>query len=223
MKRIGLLVPSSNTVLEPDLTRHFGSRATVHAARMYLADPVTPAAEVAMLDDAAEPAARDLGTLQPDLVLFGCTSAGSLRGAAADRELRDRLGQICGAPVIGIFDSLGRSLRARNARRISLLTPYPAELNDSLAAGFLREGFELRDVVGLGIDSNLATGRIDPARIVDEASRMAIADSDALVIACANLRGLEAVQAVEATCGIEVVTSNSAAIEAVEEAISWPR
>lgn len=222
MKRIGLLVPSSNTVLEPDLTRHFDGRATVHAARMYLADPVTPAAEIEMLDDAAEPAARDLGTLEPDLVVFGCTSAGSLRGAVADRELRDRLGRICGTPVIGILDSVGRSLRARNAQRISLLTPYPDELTDALVAGLRQEGFELRDVVGLGIDSNLATGRIEPARIVDEARQMTTAGSDALVIACANLRAVEAIQAVEAACGIEVVTSCSAAIEAVEEAISWP-
>ena len=59
---------------------------TVHAARMRL-PATTPADEVRMLDAHVLPAAADLATIRPDVVVFSCTSAGraagpGLRGAA---------------------------------------------------------------------------------------------------------------------------------------------
>ncbi len=35
-RRMGLIVPSSNTTLEVDFYRSFGPETTVHAARMYM-------------------------------------------------------------------------------------------------------------------------------------------------------------------------------------------
>ena len=39
--RVGLIVPSSNTVAEVDFYRHLPAGATLHTARMFL-DDVTP-------------------------------------------------------------------------------------------------------------------------------------------------------------------------------------
>src|SRR5215211_6152341 len=76
--RVGLLVPSSNTVMEPDLWRALPPDTTLHTGRMYLED-TTPEGESRMLDEHVLPAARDLITARPDLIVFGCTSAGALR------------------------------------------------------------------------------------------------------------------------------------------------
>jgi len=48
--RVGLIVPSSNTVIEPDMYRRLPPGATLHTARMLL-EETTPAAESAMLDE----------------------------------------------------------------------------------------------------------------------------------------------------------------------------
>ncbi|MYC30160.1 MAG: hypothetical protein F4X65_08740, partial [Chloroflexi bacterium] len=78
-KRVGLIVPSTNTVMEPDLYRNLPSGTTVHTSRMLLEGSVTIEAEEMMLDVYLPECARQIGTLQPDVVVFGCTSAGALR------------------------------------------------------------------------------------------------------------------------------------------------
>ena len=220
-KRVGLLVPSSNTVMEPDLQRSLAHVATVHTARMFLAEPVTPDGELELLDRHAPLAARSVATLEPDVVVFGCASAGALRGAAADERLRRDLSDIAGAPVIGVFDVIAAALRARGARCIALLTPYPEELTTGTVTGLREEGFDVAATRGLGIASNLAVGRIEPSAIVSEAVDLlrAAPQVDALVVACTNLRAFEARAELAAACGVEVVTANSAVVDQTLEVL----
>ena len=89
--RVGLMIPSSNTMMEVDFARDLPPGTALHTARMFMED-TTPAGESRMLDEFALPAARDLGTARPDVVVFGCTSAGVLRGNDYDAELCRRIG-----------------------------------------------------------------------------------------------------------------------------------
>ena len=78
--RVALLVPSSNIVMENDLHAALPKDDfTVHTDRMYLVE-TTRDAEVRMIEDYEPAALSDLGTLNPDVLVFGCTSAGSLMG-----------------------------------------------------------------------------------------------------------------------------------------------
>ena len=78
--RVGLLVPSSNTVMEVDFYRHLPAAATVHTGRMYM-EATTVKGEEEMLDKHCLPAAADVATAKPDLMVFGCTSGGGVAGA----------------------------------------------------------------------------------------------------------------------------------------------
>ena len=73
--RIGLIVPSSNTVMEPDFHRHLGQTAIVSTRRIFL-ETVTREAETRMLEEDLPKAAELIRTTAPDVVVFGCTSAG---------------------------------------------------------------------------------------------------------------------------------------------------
>ena len=75
--RIGLIVPSSNTVMEPDFHRHLEPECVVSTARMFLED-VTREAELRMLKEGLTNAVDCIRTTAPDVVVFGCTSAGAL-------------------------------------------------------------------------------------------------------------------------------------------------
>ena len=48
--RVGLLIPSSNTMMEVDFTRDLPPGFALHTARMYMED-TTPAGENRMLDE----------------------------------------------------------------------------------------------------------------------------------------------------------------------------
>jgi maleate isomerase len=84
-RRIGLIVPSSNTVVEVDFARGVPAGVTLHTARMFLAE-TTEAAERAMITRCLPRAAEDLASLHPHVVAFACTSGGAVLGAEARRS-----------------------------------------------------------------------------------------------------------------------------------------
>lgn len=111
-RRVGLLVPSSNTVMERDLSRALPADATLHTGRMLL-DEGTPGrrAQDARRGDPAGGAGA--GHHRAPLTVFGCTSAGALRGLDADAEMTARIAATTGAPTVSVImavrDRLARS------------------------------------------------------------------------------------------------------------------
>lgn len=215
MPRIGLMVPSSNTVMEMDFNRDLGRQCGVHTARMYMVE-TTRAAEIAMVDTFAPEAARDLGTLNPDLIVFGCTSAGSLFGAAYDAEVCERLGKIANAPALGVLTAVGEALNAMPGTRLAVVTPYVEDLTTSVARAAESEHRRVVAAVGMGISDNVKLSDPTPEDIV-EFSRASLAgvNFDLLLVSCTNFRALEAKEMLERQFQVPVVTSNSAVIGAI--------
>src|ERR1700749_4224036 len=127
------MIPSSNTMMEVDFARDLPPGTALHTARMFMED-TTPAGENRMLDEFALPAARDRGTARPDVVVFGCTSAGALRGNDYDTELCQQISALTGAPTVSTIRSVREAIEATGARRIGVITPYVDELNVKIKA-----------------------------------------------------------------------------------------
>jgi len=72
-RRVGVIVPSSNTTVETDFMRALPTGVTVHTARMFVAE-TTAEAERRMIYDHVPKAVTDLATLRPHVVAFACTS-----------------------------------------------------------------------------------------------------------------------------------------------------
>jgi len=214
-RRVGLLVPSSNTVMEPDVSGALPPGATLHAARMYLED-TTPEGERRMLDEHALPAARDLATARPDLIVFGCTSAGALRGNRYDAELCARISELSGAPTISVIAAVRQAIAASGARRVGVVTPYVDALNRPIRESLEADGVEVAGIAGLGIADNFEIARVPPARICDFAEQtlrgLAI---DLAFVSCTNFPAYSALPELERRLGRPVVTSNQAAIAVV--------
>jgi maleate isomerase len=213
--RVGLIVPSSNTVAEVDFYRHLPATCTVHTSRMYL-EETTPEGESTMLDEHLPRATADLATARPDVVVFACTSAGALRGNAYETELVERLSTSMDAETISVAAAVRRALAARGARRVGVVTPYVESLNVPIAASLDTGGFEVTAIHGLGITENFAIAAVEPEQIGSFAvEKLAGQELDVVFISCTNFRALDAREQVERALGVPVVTSNSAALEAV--------
>ena len=70
--RVGLLIPSWNSVMEVDFYRSLPHDTTLHTSRMYAADD-SPASEERMLETFVMPAAETAATVHPHVVVFGST------------------------------------------------------------------------------------------------------------------------------------------------------
>jgi maleate isomerase len=218
--RVGLIVPSSNTVMEVDLYRSLESNVTVHTARMYL-EATTPEGELKMLTEHLPGAIRDIATLKPHVVVFGCTSAGALRGNDYESQLISRIAEESSSKAISVIAAVRHAIVSRGARRVGVLTPYVDTLNERIRESLEADGLEVVGIHGLGIDDNFAIAAIDPSVIAARAyEHFADAEIDLLFTSCTNFRALDAVEQIEYELGLPVMTSNLAAIEAVREQIA---
>ncbi|HEV2242327.1 MAG TPA: aspartate/glutamate racemase family protein [Streptosporangiaceae bacterium] len=215
--RIGLMVPSSNTMMEPDFARELPAGWTLHTARMYLED-TTAAGEYRMLDEFVLPAARDLGTARPHVVVFGCTSAGALRGSAYDRQLCERISELTGAPAVSTIQAVRTAIERAAARRVGVVTPYVDELNDRIRASIEADGVEVVRIAGLGMTENFEIARVPADRIVAFAvEALGGLDIDLVFASCTNFGAMAAIPELAARLHRPVVTSNQAVLAAAVE------
>ncbi len=213
-RRLGLIVPSSNTVMEVDFYRRLPPQLTLHTARMHLKE-TTVAGESAMLDVYLPQAVTDLATVHPEVVVFGCTSAGALRGTDYDARLCREIAERTGAEVVSVIAAVKEALRAAGAVKVGVVTPYIAALNDRIQSSLEHDGFEVVSITGMGITTNFAIATVEPAAIADFAlAGLCGQRIDAAFISCTNFRGLEASDLVTRRLKIPVVTSNGAALAA---------
>jgi maleate isomerase len=218
--RIGLLVPSSNTVLESDVHKALplGKYSTL-TARMYLV-ATTREAEIEMMNRHAPKAAADLATTDPDLLVFGCTSAGSIFGLDYDAEICATLGKIAGCASMGTISAVTEALERRGFRRIAVITPYIEDLTQAVAKAVCSPTRMVVSAHGMGIDLNVALADPTPNDIVEFAQaslRQSLRHRsfDGIFVSCTNFRALEAVPSLEAMFDVPVVTSNLAIIEGI--------
>ncbi|MGH1570488.1 maleate cis-trans isomerase family protein [Methylobacterium sp. P31] len=215
-KRIALVVPSSNSVMENDLHASLPKEIyTVHTDRMYLVE-TTREAEIRMIEQFAPQAAADLGTLNPDLFVFGCTSAGSLFGLDYDHAVCRKLGDLAGCPAQGVVSAVSDAIARAGTERIAIITPYNEDLTRSVADAVSGERRIITAAHGMGITVNVALADPTPDDIVAFAQdRLAGIAFDLLFVSCTNFRALEARSELERRFGKPVITSNSAVVDAI--------
>jgi maleate isomerase len=216
--RVGLMIPSSNTMMEVDFARDLPAGTALHTARMFMED-TTAAGENRMLDEFALPAARDLGTARPDVVVFGCTSAGALRGNDYDARLCDRISELTGAPTVSTIASVRAAIAAAHAASVGVITPYVDELNQKIRASLEADGTRVASIAGLGITENFEIAEVSEEEIVAHAVRAlgnlaAGGDIDLAFASCTNFGAMAARSAIAGRLGIPVITSNQAVLEA---------
>jgi maleate isomerase len=213
-RRVGLLVPSSNTMMEVDFSRGLPPGTTLHSDRMYLAD-TTEAAEDVMLDEHVLPAARDLGTAHPDVAVFGCTSAGALRGDAYEAELCAEISTLVGAPVVSTIRSVRDAILAAQASRVALITPYIDELNRKVRLSLESAGINVVQVSGMGITDNFSIATVPAEEICNfTVKHLAGMTADLVFVSCTNFAGMAARSQLSERLEVPVLTSNQVVLEA---------
>jgi maleate isomerase len=98
------------------------------------------------------------------------------------------------------------ALNALSVRRVGLVNPYPAELNDAVVAFMTRHGFEVTAVVSLGADFT-RIGDVSEADVYAAAKR-AVQQSpglEGLYLPCPQFPALDVIDAIEADFKIPVV------------------
>ncbi len=212
--RVGLMVPSSNTIIEPDFYRNVPPEWTVHTTRMFL-ETTTVEGESRMLDEFAFPAAKNLATANPHIIVFGCTSAGALRGNQYDAELAQRITDKTGIPIVSVIKSVREALSKYNAKKIVVVTPYIDELNQRIRTSLEEDGIEVLRIRGLKISKNYQIAKVPREDIIRfSLETIEGLNPDLLFLSCTNFPAMSALSDLRNLVNFPVISSNQVAVEA---------
>jgi maleate isomerase len=126
--RIGLLVPSSNAVMEVELYRSLPAAITVHTSHIHRASAAVDAQAMAETGRNAAQTALSLSQTELALVVYGHTASSYVGGPAGDAEIARVVAEAIGVPALTTAMAAVRCLRSVGAKRIWLAAPYPVGL-----------------------------------------------------------------------------------------------
>jgi maleate cis-trans isomerase len=221
MSRIGLLVPSSNTTVEPEFYRARPRDVTLHTARLFL----TRIAPEAILDMVAEMEnqAKLLASADVDVIVLGATAPSFLKGLGYDRELIQKIEAGTGRRATTTSTALIQAIGHLGAQRVVLGSAYDARVNGIAKAFLEASGVNVLATKGLSLVDNLVVGRLAPDTAYDLAREVDRDDADAIVLACTNWQTMDALERIERDVGKPVISTTQASIWAALRIIGYEK
>lgn len=216
MKRalIGILTPSSNTILEPTTAAILSgiAEASAHFARFSVTRIALSGSANAQFE--FEPmlaAARLLADAKVGVVGWSGTSASWL-GFERDQALCDLITRETGITACTSVLALNELLAARQVRRFALVSPYTRDVQEAIIANYARAGMEVVAEAHAGISENYAFSEIGDDEVRSMCRKVARQGAEAIVVMCTNMRGAGLAEELEAELGIPLLDSTAAVV-----------
>ena len=171
IRHFGVLIPSTNTTVETEC-RLLPPAYQAHIGRLMTSTPgqtFSPSR-----DEDIDYQSRLLGTAKVELVILAQTSA-SLFADDYDEVVTQRMSAGAGVPAITSAQAIGRALCALRARRIAIVSPYSAAVNERAARYFeIKHGLETVALEGFGATDSYAIGNLGPENARDAFARIVL-------------------------------------------------
>lgn len=213
-RRLGVVVPSVNTVVEGWYPYVLPEGIHLATGRMLIGSAVT-AETLKEMDGYGLEAARTLATCRPEVVVYGCTASSLLGGREYDLDLMRGLSAATGVPTLTTTESVLRALAALGVRTVAAASPYTEEVGGYEVDFLAANGHPVMGAAHLGVLNGFdlaAPSRTEIGAIARAAWRAADASADAVFIGCMNLNSHLLIDELETELGVPVVTATQAAL-----------
>ncbi|MCY3769955.1 MAG: Asp/Glu racemase [Gammaproteobacteria bacterium] len=208
---IGLIVLATDYTIEYEWRRifHAVNGVAVYHSRIPNDDEITPDNLRAMAPRITDSTSLITPDTPLDVVAYGCTSASMAIGEETvfEQIRKAEPGAKCTTPITAALEAF----KAFNAKRIGVLTPYPADVNRIVAGYMAGKGIDVPVFGSFNEDLDTRVSRISPASIengVRELARQACVD--AIFVSCTSVRLVDACKEMEGQLGIPLTSSNHA-------------
>ena len=205
--RIGLIIPTSNRLTEPQFHRYAPAGVAPHVTRLRMTgDHEAPVDE--LLPRVVE-AAGLLADAKCDIVVFHCTGSSMRSGIAAERRVIAAIEQATGRRATSTAAAVLAALEVVGARRLVHVSPQPSPHE----VAFLEQaGFEVLRSRSLGLADSDAFIAAPPSQWLQVVQEEADPRADAYFLACTNTHTPDVIEELENRLERAVVTSNQATL-----------
>jgi maleate isomerase len=217
--RVGLIIPSSNRMVEQEMAPAFPAGVTAHVTRLRMTGAHRLAFQE-LLPRIAE-AADALVDARCDVVAFHCTANSMQGGKAGEGEILAALKRAGARRATTTITAIARAFDALGARRIVLVTPYSAATTEHEAEFLRAAGYDVLSAQGFALDGSDAYCAAPPSFWRDRVLDAQRADADAYLVSCANISVFGVIAELERRLGRPVITSNQAVIWHTLRLVGW--
>lgn len=209
-QRVGLIIPSSNRMVEQEMAHYYPEGVVVHVNRLRMtgAQKMPLAKLLPRITDAA----AALVDAKCDVVTFHCTANSTDEGQEGEASILAALKE-AGAPrASSTATAVRRALDQFAARRIVLITPYSQAVTDHEAEFFTALGVEVLVSKGFDLGGSDAYCAAPPSFWRDKALEHRHSEADLYFLSCANISAFRAINELESMLERPVISSNQAVV-----------
>src|SRR3954471_2907511 len=210
--RIGIVVPSVNTVMEPWAQKVTPDGVSVFAARMFIPPATTPEAFIEMDRNEGKAAIRQLSSVFPAAIAYGCTASSIVQGLAYDAHLRAEIERDYRTPSTTAAHAILTAAKALGVSTVSIVSPYAKEVDEAEHRYFADASLKVVGGACLGITDGFALAEPDPDTLFELGLRGFHHRADGLIMTCLNTRSHTVIDRLEQKLGKPVITSTQATL-----------
>lgn len=216
-KKFGVIGPSTNTVVQPDMEQMRPPGVTNHYSRIFTPNAKALDDESAwnatqVIADNVSDAVKSIVTCEPDYLVMGMSAITFFGGKEGALEFEKNIEKESGGVKCSIGSlSCAAALRAYGGiKRISFLSPYYPINNKHVRQYFTDEGFEVVRDIPLRATSWTGIAEITEDRLRDTLAELDGDDVDALVQVGTNCSMVRLAAATELVLNKPVIAINTA-------------
>ena len=191
-KKFGVLIPSTNTIVEPDFYQMGVPGVTAHVSRIWIRDQTLDS------DDAFERlleqirkemanAVHRVVTLEPDYMVMGMSAETFWEGVEGNRRFKRQITDLSGLEVATGAEACERALGLFKAKRVGVVTPYQPIGDKNVVRFFNELGFDVAAIKGLKCPTAVAIAHVQEEELRQALLEVNSDDVDALVQVGTNL------------------------------------
>lgn len=216
MTRIGMIVPSSNTALEPATTRLLTDRpdVTVHYTRIPVRAITLDGGGAAFDADTMVAAARLLADAEVDCIVWNGT-AGSWLGLEHDRRCCDAITEATGIPATTSTLAILQACVDFGISALACATPYTCDVVDAISREYARHDVGIVSHAEWELTDNLSFAKASSAEVAEllaAAAKNGDPAPQGVALICTNVDGTTVLREVEQSLGIPVIDSIAATL-----------
>lgn len=214
-KKFAVLIPSTNTSVQPEFDAMRPEGVTNHISRIRipniaLNDDADFERLIQLIEAAQMEAVDSAMSCEPDVLVLGISAETFWDGYAASARLKEQLVAHTGLPVAMGSEACQAALTLFGARRIGVITPYQPVGDRNVVRFFNEAGFEVPRIVGLKCASPVLIAHVSGDELRAAAQQVDGDDVDAIVQVGTNLAMAGLAPQLEAELGKPVIAINTA-------------